>query len=233
MGCRRSRCHGLGISPTGIKALVRAYKEYKAKRSGYLATCFAEVTGFIRLHPDSPKPEIQFYFVPALAQDHGRELFFKHGMSLHSVLLHPKSRGTVKLASAKHQDAPLIDFKYLSHPDDVRDLVAGTRQMNAVFDTPTFRKLVKAKLNTANCKTDADWEALVRKYSGTVYHPVGTCKMGRDKMAVVDDRLRVHGLHGLRVVDSSIMPRIVGGNTMAPTIMIGEKASDMIKQDWK
>lgn len=199
-----------------------------------LATCFAEITGFMKLTPDSPKPEIQYYFVVVLAFDHGQDMFMKHGMSAHSVLLHPKSRGTVKLASANFKDDPLLDFNYLSHPDDLNTLVEGTRRIDAVFDTPTMRERVKRKLVTADCRTPDDWINVVRKQSGTVYHPVGTCKMGpsRDPLAVVDARLKVHGMEALRIVDSSIMPAIVGGNTMAPTIMIAEKAADMIKQDW-
>lgn len=225
--------HLIGISPTGGAALFKAWRRYQCERRGMLATCFAEVTGFMRLGRASPKPEIQYYFVVALAYDHGRDMFFKHGLSLHTVLLHPKSRGTVKLASARHGDAPLIDFNYLAHPNDLAQLVTGTKRLDAVFKTPRMTKLVTRRLATERCYSDADWADLVRRQSGTVYHPVGTCKMGTDPLAVVDARLRVHGLQGLRVVDSSIMPAIVGGNTMAPTIMIGEKGADMIRADWR
>lgn len=185
---------------------------------GMLATCFAEVTGFLRLAPESPKPEIQYYFVFAIALDHGRDIHAKHGMSSHTVLLHPKSRATVKLASADFRDAPLLDFNYLSHPDDLAQLVEGSKR-------------VRRALQTGHCRTDADWIEVVRKHSGTVYHPVGSCKMGNDAAAVVDARLKVIGLQGLRVVDSSIMPTIPGGNTRAPAMMVAEKRADMIRED--
>ncbi len=227
--------HLFGISPTGGFALIKAIRQYRKERRGMLTTCFAEVTGFMKLTPDSPKPDIQYYFVVVLAFDHGQDMFMKHGMSAHAVLLHPKSRGTVKLASANFKDDPVLDFKYLSDTDDLNTLAEGTRRIDAVFDTPTMRARVKRKLVTADCRTPDDWINVVRRQSGTVYHPVGTCKMGpaRDPLAVVDARLKVHGMEGLRIVDSSIMPAIVGGNTMAPTIMIGEKAADMIKQEWR
>lgn len=224
-----------GVSPTGFVAFCKALKRWRKERRGMLATCFAEITGFMSLTPQSAKPEIQFYFVVVLANDHGQDVFMKHGMTAHAVLLHPKSRGTVKLASSNYKDDPVLDFNYLGHPDDVTALAEGTKRLDAVFDTPTMRKRVKRKLWTENCRTDQDWIDLVRRQSGTVYHPVGSCKMGpsADPLAVVDSRLKVHGMQGLRIVDCSIMPAIVGGNTMAPTIMIGEKAADMIKEDWR
>ena len=222
----------LGISPSGVLAFLKALGRYRRERRGMLATCFAEVTGFLRLALESPKPEIQYYFVFAIALDHGRDIYAKHGMSSHTVLLHPKSRGTVKLASADFREAPLLDFNYLSHPDDLERLVEGNKRVDAVFKTPTMRKRVKRALQTGHCRTDADWVEVVRKHSGTVYHPVGTCKMGNDAAAVVDARLEVIGLQGLRVVDSSIMPAIPGGNTQAPAMMVAEKGADMIKEDW-
>lgn len=225
----------IGISPTGALAMLKALRRWRRERRGMLTTCFAEITGFMKLMPESAMPEIQYYFVVALAFDHGREMFMKHGMSAHSVLLHPKSHGTVKLASNRFEDDPLLDFNYLAHPDDLATLVEGSRRIDAVFDTATMRPRVKRKLVTENCRTEEDWVAMVRKQSGTVYHPVGSCKMGAasDRLAVVDARLKVHGMEGLRVVDSSIMPTICGGNTMAPAIMIGEKGADMIKADWR
>jgi choline dehydrogenase-like flavoprotein len=223
----------IGISPTGALAMLKAAARYRSEKRGMMNTNFAELTGFMRLSPDSPKPEIQYEFVIVLALDHGRKLIPKHGMSCHVLLLHPQSRGTVKLASANFSDAPLIDFRYLEHPQDVATLLEGTKRTAAIFDTPTFKQRVKRDLLTAHCKTDAHWTEFVRSVAGTNYHPVGTCRMGPGPDAVVDARLRVHGLQGLRVVDSSIMPTIPGGNTMAPSIMIGEKGADMIKADWR
>ncbi len=224
----------LGISPTGGLAMLKAASKWRKERRGMLTSPGAEITGCMRLTPESTKPEIQYYFVIVLAFDHGQEMYCKHGMTAHAVLLHPKSRGNLKLASSDYKADPVIDFNYLSHDEDLKALVEGSRRLDAVFDTPTMSKRVKRKLTTERLKLDKDWVEMVRQQSGTVYHPVGTCKMGsaEDEMAVVDERLKVYGLEGLRIVDSSIMPSIVGGNTMAPTIMIAEKAADMIKEDW-
>jgi len=223
----------LGISPTGGLAMLKALGRYRRERRGMLATNYIELTGFMRLAPDSPKPEIQYEFGIVLALDHGRQMFAKHGMSVHVLLLHPESRGTVKLASPDFADAPLIDFNYLSHPDDLATFVAGVKRTAGIFATPTFKRRVKRDLVTGDCRTDDDWAEVIRNHAGTNYHPVGTCRMGQGDDAVVDARLRVHGVQGLRVVDSSIMPKICGGNTMAPSIMIGEKGADMIKEDWR
>lgn len=224
----------LGISPTAAFALIRGIKRWFRERRGLLATCFSELNGFMSLTPESPKPEIQYEFVIGLAMDHGRDIYWKHGMSFHVLLLHPKSRGTVSLASGDYRDDPLIDFKYFSEGDDLAVLVEGVKRTSAIFDTPIFKKRIKRDLITAHCKTDEDWRQFCRNGGGTNYHPVGSCKMGpaTDPLAVVDARLKVYGLQGLRIVDSSIMPKIPGGNTTAPSVMIGEKAADMIKQDW-
>jgi len=224
----------LGVSPTGGISMLKALWRWRKERRGMLTTNFAELTGFLRLTPESPKSEIQYEFVIALAMDHGRDIYWKHGMSCHVMILHPKSRGSVKLASANYRDDPLIDFAYFKHPDDLAVLVAGTKRITKVFEMPTFKKLIKQDLITDHCKTDADWAEFCRNTGGTNYHPVGSCRMGPNAAdSVVDTRLKVHGLEGIRIVDSSIMPKICGGNTMAPTVMIGEKAADMIKEDWQ
>jgi len=215
--------------------MLNSIRRWRNERRGMLTTNFAELTGYLRLTPESPKPEIQYQFVISVAVDNGRKLYVRHGISVHVVLLHPKSAGTVTLSSPDHAAAPNIDFNYLAHPDDLPVLLTGTKRMQRVFDGPTFKRLVKKDLITGHCQNDADLIQVIRNSAGTDYHPVGTCRMGTadDPTAVVDARLKVHGLEGVRVVDSSIMPNIVGGNTMAPTVMIGEKGADMIKADWK
>ena len=224
----------LGVSPVGGLAMLKAFQRWRKERRGMLTTNYAEVTGFMRLSPESPMPEIQYEFVIALAMDHGRDIYWKHGMSCHVMILHPKSRGSVTLASGDYRDDPHIDFKYFDHPDDLNLLAEGARRTAKVFETSPFRQRIKRDLITAHCQTDDDWKTFCRNGGGTNYHPVGSCRMGPDAQTnVVDARLRVHGLQGIRVVDSSIMPNICGGNTTAPSIMIGEKGADMIKEDWR
>ncbi|MBB1077510.1 GMC family oxidoreductase N-terminal domain-containing protein [Rhodoferax sp. 4810] len=223
----------LGISPTAAGAVLTAVRRYKNERRGMGATNFAEVTGFMKLTPESARSEIQYEFVIALAMDHGRKVLPQHGMSAHVLLLRPKSSGTVKLASGNFEDDPLIDFRYYNHPNDLTTMVEGVKRTAAIFNTPTFKRLVKRDLVTAHCKTDDDWAEFCRNVGGTNYHPVGSCRMGLGDDSVVDARLRVHGMQGLRIVDSSIFPKIMGGNTMTPSIMVGEKGADMIKEDWK
>ena len=224
----------IGISPTGAKSMWKAWKRWKNERRGMWTTNYAEVTGFMRLTPESPKPEIQYEFVVVLALDHGRDMYWKHGLSTHVLLLNPKSRGEIKLASNQWQDFPRVDFKYFSHPDDLKVLVEGTRRVAKVYDTPTLKALVKRDLVTENCKTTADWEQFCRNGGGTNYHPVGSCRMGADPADnVVDAQLKVHGMRNLRVIDASIFPAIMGGNTTAPCYMVGEKGADMIRQDWR
>ena len=165
--------------------------------------------------------------------DHGRTLLWGTGMSCHSCLLRPKSRGEVTLASSDPFADPLIDPKFLSHPDDMKDMIDGYKIMMKVLGAEPFSKYISEHTQRPiDINDDADIEQAMREGADTVYHPVGTCKMGDDSMSVVDSRLKVHSMRGLRVVDASIMPTLVGGNTNAPTIMIGEKASDMILEDW-
>jgi choline dehydrogenase len=139
----------------------------------------------------------------------------------------------VTLQSADPQDDPVIDPKFLSHPDDIKVLVKGYKKMMAIMNTAPIKKYIANCERPVNINDDRDIEQAIREHADTVYHPVGTCKMGSDSHAVVDERLRVHKMQNLRVVDASIMPTVVGGNTNAPTVMIGEKAAEMILQDWQ
>jgi len=148
--------------------------------------------------------------------------------------LRPKSRGEVTLESADPFADPLIDPKFLSDPEDMKDMVDGYKAMMKVMGSEHFSKYISDDTQRpVDINDDADIEQAMRELADTVYHPVGTCKMGDDDMSVVDSNLKVHKMKGLRVVDASIMPTLVGGNTNAPTIMIGEKASDLILNEWR
>jgi choline dehydrogenase-like flavoprotein len=169
----------------------------------------------------------------ALVDDHGRKRRWGRGFSCHFCLLRPKSRGSVSLSSADPFAAPAIDPNFLGEADDLESMVAGYKTTRRLMETPALWALQKKDMFTEGVKTDDDIRAVLRARVDTVYHPVGTARMGTDSLAVVDPKLKVHGLEGLRVVDASVMPTLIGGNTNAPTIMIGEKAADMIKAEMR
>jgi choline dehydrogenase-like flavoprotein len=195
-----------------------------------LTTNFAEAGGFIKSSPSEPIPDLQLHFVIGKLIDHGRKTVFGHGYSCHVCLLRPKSRGRVTLASADPTATPRIDPNFLAERDDVDRLVRGFKLMRAILSQRALAGHGGRELETsAAAQTDEQIEAFVRAHADTIYHPVGSCRMGTGPLDVVDAQLRVHGMQSLRVVDASIMPRIVGGNTNAPTIMIAEKASDLLR----
>jgi choline dehydrogenase-like flavoprotein len=219
-----------GLSMSGIAHVVQGIFEWRQQRRGLLTTNFAEAGGFIKSRPEEPLPDLQLHFVIAKLVDHGRKTVFGHGYSCHVCLLHPKSRGSVKLASADPTAAPLIDPNFLAERDDTERMVRGFKLMRRILQQPALAgHRGKEMPASASAQSDEQIEQFIRSYGDTIYHPVGSCRMGSGPMDVVDGQLRVHGLQGLRVVDASIMPSIVGGNTNAPTIMIAEKAADMIK----
>jgi len=220
----------IGISAAGTVRLVKEILRYRRERRGLVASNFAEAGGFFKTRPDLPAPDIQIHFIVAMVDDHARKLRLGHGFSSHLCLLRPKSRGTLTLASADPLAAPLIDPAFLTHPDDLDDMVAGFKATRRIMDAPALASRRGRDLFTADVRTDDDIRAILRARVDTVYHPVGTCRMGVDDGAVVDPELRVRGIAGLRVVDASIMPTLIGGNTNAPSIMIGEKAADMIRR---
>ncbi|WP_158671914.1 GMC family oxidoreductase [Bradyrhizobium guangdongense] len=222
-----------GISLKGMPRLIRAILQYRRERRGPLTSNFAECGGFLKTRPDLDIPDIQLHFGMAMVDDHGRKRHGGTGFSCHVCLLRPKSRGSVSLASFDAMQAPLIDPNFLGHEDDLETMVAGFKTTRRLMETPALRALQTRDMFTANVRSDDDIRAVLRERVDTVYHPVGTCKMGTDALAVVDPALKVHGLEALRVVDASIMPTLIGGNTNAPTIMIGEKAADMIRGEMR
>lgn len=219
-----------GLSLTGMVNAFKGMVEWRKYRTGMLTTNFAEAGGFVKSQPGERTPDLQFHFVIGKLVDHGRATVFGHGYSCHVCLLRPLSRGSVTLASKDPFAPPVIDPNFLGVRDDMERLSRGVRIMRELLAQPALSTLGgKEMAYSAQATTDLQIEQFVRDYADTIYHPVGTCRMGRDALAVVDHELRVHGVQGLRVVDASIMPQVVSGNTNAPTIMIAEKAADMIK----
>jgi choline dehydrogenase-like flavoprotein len=220
----------VGLSLTGVVRLLGGIGQWRRERRGMLTTNFAESGGFVRSSPEEAVPDLQFHFVIAKIVDHARKTVFGNGYSCHVCVLRPKSRGSVTLHSADPLAAPRIDPAFLSEGDDVQRLVRGFRLMRQVLQQPALAQLGGQESQaSAWAKSDEEIERFVRDHADTVYHPVGSCRMGPGPQDVVDAQLRVHGVQALRVVDASIMPRIVSGNTNAPVIMIAEKAADMIR----
>jgi choline dehydrogenase len=210
-----------------------ALYQYVANKKGPGTSPIAESGGFVRTQPGLSAPDVQFHFLPVLVIDHGRTRLKKDGYSLHVCTLRPESRGTIRLKSADPKEHPLIDANYLAERKDLDTLVEGVKIGREIFAKSAFDPYRADEFQPgAAVKTDAEIEQWVRAKCETIYHPVGTCKMGpdNDPMAVVDHRCRVRGLQGLRVVDASVMPTLVGGNTNAPTIMIAERVAASMQE---
>jgi choline dehydrogenase-like flavoprotein len=220
-----------GLSLGGVARVAAGALEWRRARTGVLTTNFGEAGGFIRSRPEEPLPDLQLHFVIAKLVDHGRKTVFGHGYSCHVCVLRPRSRGHVRLASADPLAHPQIDPAFLSDPDDVQRLVRGFRIMRTILQQPALaRHGGRESAASTGAQTDEQIERFVRDHADSIYHPVGSCRMGTGPMDVVDAQLRVHGMQGLRVVDASVMPRIVSGNTNAPVVMIAEKAAQMIRE---
>lgn len=226
-----SNRQSFGLSLGGAASLMRSVFEWKSRRTGMLTSNFAEAGGFLRSSPQEAIPDLQLHFVVGKLIDHGRKTVWGHGYSCHMCLLQPRSRGRVTLGSADALAPPLIDPAFFSEAEDMHKMVGAVRLMRAILSQPALQAFGGQELAySANAQSDEEIATYVRDYADTIYHPVGSCRMGTGPMDVVDAKLRVHGIDGLRVVDASIMPRIVSGNTNAPVIMIAEKAVDLIRQ---
>jgi choline dehydrogenase-like flavoprotein len=219
----------LGLSIRGIWRMILEIFRYRRQRRGLLSSNFAEGGAFLKTESHLSAPDIQLHFVIALVDDHARRFHYGHGYSCHVCLLRPRSRGAVTLSGPDMQTAPLIDIGFLKDKRDLEDMVKGYKLTRRLLEAPALSKWARKDIFTGNVRSDDDIRNILRQRVDTVYHPIGTCKMGSDDMAVVSPELKVKGLEGLRVVDASVFPSLIGGNTNAPVIMLAEKAADIIR----
>jgi choline dehydrogenase-like flavoprotein len=218
------------VSPSGAPMAIKGAYDWLSDRTGVLTSNIAEAGAFLKSRPEEPRPDLQLHFVITKLIDHARKLPIGHGYTCHLCPLRPVSRGRLTLASADPAAAPLIDPNFFGDPADMELMMRGFKQLRRILQQPALADQGGHELpELAAAQTDAQIEQFIRNNSDTEYHPVGTCRMGPGQLDVVDHELRVRGVQGLRVVDASIMPSIVSGNTNVPTIMIGEKAAAMIR----
>ena len=229
---RNKKRDGFALALRAIPNMIVNWFKYMFGRQGLFASNVAETGAFVKSQPDMKEPDVQLHFMNAFVYRHALELVLGYGYSLHACALRPFSRGRIGLKSADPMDPPAIDAGYLTDERDMQTLVEGFKISRRILGSPVFNERRGEEVYPGEqVQTEAQIRDYVRSHAETIYHPVGSCKMGHDDMAVVDDQLRVHGMQGLRVVDASIMPTLVSGNTNAPTIMIAQKAAEMILAD--
>ncbi|MFO7277563.1 MAG: GMC family oxidoreductase N-terminal domain-containing protein [Pseudomonadota bacterium] len=227
METRNTQSYGISVRtlPRSALALLR----YALNRSGPLASNVFESTAFIRSTSGLDRPDLQVVFQPARRNRGTFPLPLGHGFAISTVSLYPRSRGRITLANADPRTPPVIDPNLLGEPEDIAPLLRGLRLARRLFAAPAFAPYrAKEVAPGPSVQSDEELAAYIRRTAATVHHPVGSCRMGMDDQAVVDPQLRVRGLSGLRVVDASIFPSIIGGNTNAPVVMVAEKAADMM-----
>ncbi|MGK0371051.1 MAG: choline dehydrogenase-like flavoprotein [Glaciecola sp.] len=219
----------LGAFPKYVKSVF----QYMFNRNGLFSSNIAEAGGFVKTQYANGIADIQYHFLPAILLDHGRKTAFGYGYGVHICCLYPKSRGEITLRSADPSQPAVIDPKYLEHEDDQKVMVDGVKKAREILATKDFEQYQSREIGPGpEAQTDEQILEFIRKRAETIYHPIGTCKMGNveDANTVVDSQLKVKGIARLRVIDASVMPSLIGGNTNAPTIMIAERAADLIKQ---
>ncbi|MBO9380683.1 choline dehydrogenase [Sphingomonas histidinilytica] len=211
-----------------LKAAI-SLAQYALFKSGPTLSNGLEVLAFVKTRAGLEYPDIQYHFLNLLYEDHGRKIIQREGFMASANVSRPQSRGNVVIASSDPLQAPLIDPRYFSDPEDMRTARASLRIARELIAQPAFDEFRGVEYAPGtNVQSDADLDDYIRSTANSIYHPVGTCRIGTDPMAVVDPQLRVHGIDNLRIVDASVMPTIVSGNTNAAVMMIAEKASDII-----
>ncbi|MBD9634363.1 GMC family oxidoreductase [Pseudomonas sp. PDM19] len=219
----------LGFSLGSLPQILLSPFKYLLAKKGWLTTNYVEAGGFARTPLADELADVQFHFVPGYRSHRGRLFEWGHGYAVHTCVLRPKSIGELRVKPGGDIE---IDYNFLANEEDGRVLVEGVKLARKILAQPEFDSIRGAEmLPGPQVQTDEQLMEHLREYAATVFHPVGTCKMGEDPQAVVDLRLRVHGLKGLRVVDASIMPTLISGNTNAPCIMLGERAAAMILEE--
>jgi choline dehydrogenase-like flavoprotein len=216
----------IGLTPSALWDIFKAYRIYKRNSTGMFSSNFAEAGGFLSTEPQLDRPDIQLHFVPGIVDEHCHKFHISRGMSLHFCALRPKSRGRIRLKSPNPLHAPAIDPNFLAHEYDVEIMLRAYKMSLELMEHELFASCKARPLYRAT--SDDEIIQLLRQRTDTVYHPVGSCRMGTDEWSVVDPRLHVHGIEGLVIADASIMPRIVSGNTNAPVMMIAEQAARFI-----
>ncbi|MFO7747816.1 MAG: GMC family oxidoreductase N-terminal domain-containing protein [Orrella sp.] len=213
--------------------LIRSVMQYALTRRGFLTLGTGLVHGFVRSQPEVPTPDVQYFFMHASYADAAvRALDTKPGMTMGVTGLRPTSRGSIHIESANAKQAPAIRPNFLDTPEDQRCLINGMKIVRQIVSQPAIAQYVDHEMNPGlSVQTDDDWLQFARQNGQTIYHPIGTCRMGSDAHAVVDSRLRVNGVQGLRVVDASVFPAMVSGNTQAAVMAVAERASDLILED--
>jgi choline dehydrogenase-like flavoprotein len=218
-----------GVSLRTVPRSLWNVLEYVVARRGPLSSNVFESAAFLRTDPGLDRPDFQFVFQPAKFPRPGIPIPLGHGFGVSPVLLYPQSRGRITLSSPSMLDPPLIDPALLAHPEDLARMVRAVKLCRRILSAAPFSRYQASEdLPGTRATSEADIERFIRATAATVHHPVGTCRMGSDPDSVVDVELKVRGVDGLRVADASIFPRIIGGNTNAPTVMVAEKAADLV-----
>ncbi len=223
----------LGLSFANWRRLLASPFAFAAGRKGELSTNYVVAGGFAKTPLAGDLPDVQFHFVPGYRSHRGRLVEWGHGFAVHTCVLRPKSVGEITLSRHDGELVPMIDHRFFSQGDDAEVLVEGIKLARRIFAAKPMADLKgREVLPGPDVRSDAEILSYLRAEALTVYHPVGTAKMGRDSLSVVDPAsLKVHGLENLRIADASIMPTLIGGNTNAPTIMIGEKCARMVERE--